>query len=140
MANNPDEQPRLAELKAELEKINRKKAEYVTEHPEHRRLVYRPRRTEGDPLPEEIVLPKRRIFNKHGLPRHPDRSIYYDPIMNPYGVPPPGMPYEERGTGINKRCPFVPHALLPLARLPGEVWTDEEGGLQTSRIELNRKS
>ncbi|KAG6897954.1 hypothetical protein C0992_008344 [Termitomyces sp. T32_za158] len=107
-AKNPKEQDRLAELKAELEKINRKKAEYVEEHPEHRRLVYRPRRKDGDAPPEEIKLPKRKIFNKKGLPRHPERSIYYDPVMNPYGVAPPGMQYMER------------------APLPGEVWTDEE--------------
>ncbi|KAG5716469.1 Protein saf1 [Termitomyces sp. T112] len=107
-AKDPKEQERLAELKAELEKINRKKAEYVAEHPEHRRLVYRPRRKDGDALPEEIILPKRKIFNKKGLPRHPERSIYYDPVMNPYGVAPPGMQYIER------------------APLPGEVWTDEE--------------
>ncbi|TFK77490.1 hypothetical protein BDN72DRAFT_910924 [Pluteus cervinus] len=87
---------RLAELKAELEKINRKKAEYVEEHPEHRRLVYRPRRKPGEAEPEPIELPKRNLFKKNGLPRHPERSIYYDPVMNPYGVPPPGMPYAER--------------------------------------------
>ncbi|KAG6811575.1 hypothetical protein H0H92_006824 [Tricholoma furcatifolium] len=107
-AKDPSEQGRLAELKAELEKINRKKAEYVAEHPEHRRLVYRPRRKEGDDAPEEIILPKRKIFDKKGLPLHPERSIYYDPVMNPFGVAPPGMPYMER------------------APLPGEVWTDEE--------------
>ncbi|KAG6878169.1 hypothetical protein C0993_011242 [Termitomyces sp. T159_Od127] len=90
-AKNPKEQDRLAELKAELEKINRKKAE-----------------KDGDAPPEEIILPKRKIFNKKGLPRHPERSIYYDPVMNPYGVAPPGMQYMER------------------APLPGEVWTDEE--------------
>ncbi|KAG6851335.1 hypothetical protein H0H93_005733 [Arthromyces matolae] len=105
---NPSEQERLAELKTELEKINRKKAEYVAEHPEHRRLVYRPRRKDDDAVQEEIVLPKRRIFDKNGLPRHPERSIYYDPVMNPFGVAPPGMQYMER------------------APLPGEVWTDEE--------------
>ncbi|GLB35772.1 putative WW domain binding protein 11 [Lyophyllum shimeji] len=107
-AKNPAEQSRLADLKAELEKINRKKAEYVAEHPEHRRLVYRPRRKEGDAPADEIVLPKRRLFDKKGLPIHPERSIYYDPVMNPFGVAPPGMPYMER------------------APLPGEVWTDEE--------------
>ncbi|WFC94842.1 hypothetical protein MBRA1_001479 [Malassezia brasiliensis] len=26
------------------------------------------------------------------------RSIYYDPVWNPYGAPPPGMPYKERCT------------------------------------------
>lgn len=28
--------------------------------------------------------------------RNPERSIYYDPVLNPYGAPPPGMPYAER--------------------------------------------
>ncbi|KAF8973497.1 hypothetical protein BDZ97DRAFT_1775475 [Flammula alnicola] len=86
---------KLAELKGELEKINRKKAEYVEEHPEQRRLVYR-RRREGEPEPELPVLKKRNLFKKNGLPRHPERSIYYDPVMNPFGVAPPGMPYVER--------------------------------------------
>jgi len=86
---------KLAELKAELEKINRKKAEYVEEHPEQRRLVYR-RRKEGEPEPELPILKKRNLFKKNGLPRHPERSIYYDPTMNPFGVAPPGMPYMER--------------------------------------------
>jgi len=30
--------------------------------------------------------------------KRPERSIYYDPVMNPYGAPPPGMPYKERCT------------------------------------------
>ena len=89
---------RLAELKAELEKINKKKEEYVAEHPEHRKLVYRPRRdhTEKDREPEAAKPQTRNLFKKNGLPRHPERSIYYDPVLNPYGVPPPGMPYVER--------------------------------------------
>lgn len=87
---------RLAELKSELENINRKKEEYVTEHPEQRALVYRRRRQDGDKPAEEIVLPTRKFFNKNGLPRHPERSVYYDPVMNPFGVAPPGMQYMER--------------------------------------------
>lgn len=27
--------------------------------------------------------------------RDPTRSIYYDPVLNPYGAPPPGQPYLE---------------------------------------------
>ncbi|KAK7058578.1 hypothetical protein VNI00_002214 [Paramarasmius palmivorus] len=106
-----DDKTRLTSLKSELEHINKKKEEYVKEHPEQRRLVYRARRdkNEGDKPEEEIVLPKKRnYFNKNGLPRHPERSIYYDPVMNPYGVAPPGMPYMER----------------PL--LPGEVDSEAE--------------
>lgn len=94
--DDTSESARLADLKVELEKINRKKAEYVAEHPEQRRLVYRPRRKEGDKAEEEPVLLKRNLFNKNGLPRHPERSVYYDPVMNPFGVAPPGMPYLER--------------------------------------------
>ncbi len=89
---------RLNELKTELEKINKKKEDYVTEHPEHKKLVYKARRQQGtqDMEQDPPVPEKRNLFNKHGLPRHPERSIYYDPVMNPYGVPPPGMPYMER--------------------------------------------
>lgn len=91
------EKYRLAELKAELNKIMAKKEEYVQEHPEQRKLVYRVRRDKDEVNKEEPVAEqKRNVFNKHGLPRHPERSIYYDAIMNPYGVPPPGMPYMER--------------------------------------------
>ncbi|KAF5323490.1 hypothetical protein D9611_005523 [Ephemerocybe angulata] len=106
--SKPD--PRLAELKAELEKINTKKAEYVEEHPEARRLVYKAKRREGGEKEEEEkpIPASRNMFNKKGLPRHPERSIYYDPVMNPYGVPPPGLPYMER------------------ALLPGEADSDVE--------------
>ena len=97
---------KLAELKAELEKINRKKAEYVEEHPEQRRLVYR-RRKEGEPEPELPILKKRNLFKKNGLPRHPERSIYYDPTMNPFGVAPPGMPYVERREDILLESRFL---------------------------------
>jgi hypothetical protein len=82
-----------------LEKINKKKEEYVEDHPEQRKLVYRPRRRKEDEeaKTEESKGPqKRNLFNKNGLPRHPERSIYYDPVMNPFGVAPPGMPYMER--------------------------------------------
>ncbi|TCD68115.1 hypothetical protein EIP91_011568 [Steccherinum ochraceum] len=96
---SPADTARLKELKDELAKVNQKKEEYVTEHPEHRKLVFRSKKhsetskDEDEPKPE---LRSRRMFDKNGLPRHPERSIYYDPVMNPYGVAPPGMPYVER--------------------------------------------
>jgi hypothetical protein len=94
------ERSRLAELKSELEKINKKKEEYVEEHPEQRKLVFRARRRENkdhdDEDGEKPVEQKRNLFKKSGLPRHPERSIYYDLVMNPFGVAPPGMPYMER--------------------------------------------
>jgi hypothetical protein len=92
------EHTRLTELKSELEKINKKKEEYVEEHPEQRKLVFKARRRENkDDEEEKPVEQKRNLFKKNGLPRHPERSIYFDPVMNPFGVAPPGMPYMERG-------------------------------------------
>ncbi|KAH8111991.1 WW domain binding protein 11-domain-containing protein [Phellopilus nigrolimitatus] len=106
---------RIAELKAELVRITKKKEEYVEAHPEQRGLVYRRRggrEKEGEDEEEKASRPpaktKRNIFNKNGLPRHPERSVYFDPIMNPYGMPPPGMPYVER------------------ALLPGEIDSEAE--------------
>ncbi|KAJ7157156.1 hypothetical protein C8R46DRAFT_1113646 [Mycena filopes] len=104
-ATEAKDKARLVEAKAELERIYQKKEEYLKEHPEQRRLVYRHKK-DGKP-DEEIVLPKRNFFGKNGLPRHPERSIYYDPVMNPFGVAPPGMPYQER------------------PRNPGEVYSDD---------------
>ncbi|KAF8580139.1 hypothetical protein K439DRAFT_1415620 [Ramaria rubella] len=90
----------LSAGRAELARINKKKEEYVAEHPEHRKLVYRGRHKKTDQdvqgMEGEGKRKERKVFNKHGIPRHPERSVYYDPVMNPFGVPPPGMPYMER--------------------------------------------
>lgn len=92
------EDARLKELQEDLEKIMKKKEDYVTEHPEQRKLVYRAkqRRAEEDAPPHPAGPVLRNLFKKNGLPRHPERSVYYDPVMNPFGVAPPGMPYRER--------------------------------------------
>ncbi|EPQ60302.1 hypothetical protein GLOTRDRAFT_102107 [Gloeophyllum trabeum ATCC 11539] len=108
-----EDKERIKQLKTELETIQKKKEEYVAEHPEHRHLVFKRRKAkEGEEEPEKPKGPQtRNVFDKHGIPRHPERSIYYDPVYNPYGVPPPGMPYMER----------------PLR--PDEVASDQEEGL-----------
>ncbi|KXN88937.1 Protein saf1 [Leucoagaricus sp. SymC.cos] len=121
---------KLSELKAELEKINKKKEEYVKEHPEQRNLVYRRRRKQadedasaGDKKPEPQ---KRNFFNKKGLPRHPERSIYYDPVLNPFGVPPPGMPYLERQeTEENLSLPSGPPPGFELVESDDEIFLPE---------------
>lgn len=51
---------------------------------------------DGEDDKELPVDRTRKLFDKNGIPIHPERSIYYDPVMNPFGVPPPGMPYIER--------------------------------------------
>lgn len=91
------EEARLKEITADFERISKKKEDYVAEHPEHRKLVYRAkRRPEEEAAPTAPAPVTRNLFKKNGLPRHPERSLYYDPVMNPFGVAPPGMPYVER--------------------------------------------
>jgi len=94
---------RLSNLKAELDKLRKAKEEYVKEHPEHRKLVYgegsaKESRESGGGGTKPAVGAVRQLFGKDGLPLHPERSIYYDPVLNRYGAPPPGMPYMEKRT------------------------------------------
>ncbi|KAG9088373.1 hypothetical protein FRC06_002057 [Ceratobasidium sp. 370] len=98
---------RLKELRAEVERVRKIKQDYVNAHPEQAHLVrglHGPRRRQepnssGSGAPPAV----RSIFGKNGLPIHPERSLYYDPVMNPHGMPPPGMPYAER--------PLFPHEI-----------------------------
>lgn len=94
---------KLASLRQEIDRIKKAKADYVEAHPEHAKLVYSsghpPReKREAGPSTDRPTTTSRSLFGPNGLPLHPERSIYYDAIMNPFGVPPPGMPYLERRT------------------------------------------
>ncbi|KAG8809509.1 hypothetical protein FRC17_003406 [Serendipita sp. 399] len=98
----PEERGHLAELRQQLKRALKAKEDYLKEHPEHRSLIYssaykRSKGLSNDDSNRAGVAPgDRSVFGKDGLPLRPERSIYYDPVMNPYGVPPPGMPYIER--------------------------------------------
>ena len=50
-----EDQKRLKDLKAELDNITAKKKKYVEEHPEQRKLVFRPRRQPRDNQPSQNV-------------------------------------------------------------------------------------
>ncbi|EJD54443.1 hypothetical protein AURDEDRAFT_179598 [Auricularia subglabra TFB-10046 SS5] len=110
-----DDVQKLKDQRFELARVKKIKEAYLKDHPDEAHKVYRqaPRlKQDAQEAPRGVDgrrLKTRRIFDeKTGLPRHPERSLYYDPVMNPYGVPPPGMPYAER----------------PL--LPGEVDSEAE--------------
>lgn len=75
----------------------------MEEHPEKKGEVYRnlsapsaqaqaalARRRDEKPKKQKVLL------GKNGMPLHPTRSIYYDAVYNPTGVPPPGMPYADK--------------------------------------------
>jgi hypothetical protein len=132
-----EEKARLASLEKELENIMIKKEAYVAEHPEQRRLVYRKKNEAGGSSSKDTAdvpapLPKaRNVFDKNGLPRHPERSVYYDPVMNPYGVAPPGMPYMERR---EFSFVFLSHCFDACAALlPGEG-SDEEAEVDDGKL------
>jgi len=40
------------------------------------------------------------LYDEEGKLRDPKRSLYYDAVYNPFGVPPPGMPYRERSESM----------------------------------------
>ncbi|GJN87231.1 hypothetical protein Rhopal_000176-T1 [Rhodotorula paludigena] len=84
----------LAQLRAEVARINKAKHDYVEAHPEHRKFVF-PDRPE-DAKAEEAGDNTPGLYDKNGRLKHPERSLYYDPVYNPYGAPPPGMPYREK--------------------------------------------
>ena len=100
----------LDALRAELDRIKAAKDAYIEQHPEHKKFVYphnqEPKRR-VDVAPPQPAQPGRAapILQKNGLPKHPERSVYYDPIFNPTGAPPPGMLYREKRE--LRRFPFM---------------------------------
>ncbi|WWC70052.1 uncharacterized protein I206_103996 [Kwoniella pini CBS 10737] len=86
---------RLTELEAELAYINKTKEAYVAEHPESRDRVFNIRKPkEKDGTTKEEA--QKHLYDENGRLRDPKKSVYYDAVYNPFGVPPPGMPYKER--------------------------------------------
>jgi hypothetical protein len=94
-------------LEKELKFVNKTKEAYVKAHPEARERVFgKPRRPgQGQSAGGEEgesgagaggERRDERLYDEAGKLRDPTRSVYYDPVYNPWGVPPPGMPYQER--------------------------------------------
>lgn len=94
-----DGKDRLKKLEDELKQVNKLKEKYVAAHPDARDRVFHtgkhaPREhNENDGSKPD---PMAHLYNPDGTLRDPKKSYYYDPVYNPYGVPPPGMPYRER--------------------------------------------
>jgi hypothetical protein len=78
------ERARLANLKSELENINKKKEEYVKEHPEHRKLVYRARRQNDEKKKEPVAPPGMPYMERRESFHAIHRSIFSDlPALRP---------------------------------------------------------
>ncbi|ODN94228.1 hypothetical protein L198_05082 [Cryptococcus wingfieldii CBS 7118] len=94
--NDTDSKKRVQELEKELKYISGVKEKYVEEHPDEHDKVFRVRRRpEGEGQGESSGAGSDK-FDQMGRLRDPKRSVYYDAVYNPYGAPPPGMPYRER--------------------------------------------
>lgn len=95
------EREELGQLKAEVRRIREAKEAYVKEHPEHRKFVFaremeeeeesKRKQKEGQEMEE-----KSRDAKRPWEGRDPRWSQDYDPVFNPLGAPPPGMPYREK--------------------------------------------
>ncbi|CAO1619770.1 unnamed protein product [Sympodiomycopsis kandeliae] len=93
---------RKDELNKELSRIREAKDKYLLEHPEHRKFIY-PHSNENSDRQQKQQQQQQQprsntqgsLFGPDGKPYHPERSVYYDPVFNPWGNPPPGMPYAE---------------------------------------------
>jgi hypothetical protein len=107
----------LAELEKELKVVNAAKEKYVKEHPEAKDKVFKPwsDKEKRGPRPGEEDEDGNgnavasgsgsgggrgdgmaHLYDDEGRLRDPKKSVYYDAVYNPFGVPPPGMPYRER--------------------------------------------
>ncbi len=65
-ALSDSDQKRLKELKAELDNIIKKKEKYLEEHPEQRKLVYRPRRQPKDDQASKPAAPSNEPEEEEG--------------------------------------------------------------------------
>ncbi|WVN88368.1 uncharacterized protein L203_103574 [Cryptococcus depauperatus CBS 7841] len=96
--NDQSNKNRIAELEKELKYINKLKEKHVAEHPEdHDKIYHIRRKTEHeDEDAEGSSSGAGYLYDEMGRLRDPKKSVYYDPVYNPFGVPPPGMPYKEK--------------------------------------------
>ena len=77
--------------------MQKTKEAYVKAHPEAHDRVFKQHRDKDRGEDDEAgPSDPNGLYGEDGKLRDPTRSVYYDPVYNPYGVPPPGMPYKER--------------------------------------------
>ncbi|KAI9510822.1 WW domain binding protein 11-domain-containing protein [Russula earlei] len=91
------DQKRLKDLKVELDNIVKKKEKYLEEHPEQRKLVYRPRRQPKDGQSSKNIPPV-------SGPQEEEEDTD-DDILMPEG-PPPGMSKEEEEEDTDDDIPM----------------------------------
>ena len=133
-ALDQQDQEELKRLQDEVANVNRIKEEYIRKHPDQRNFVrgYEEPSSNSD---NQIVTTSTSIAVRNttrNVPaaasqttsRDPRWSIYYDAVFNPYGDPPPGMPYLEK-----PHAQLVQEGLLDAAKPPPLPEETEAQGL-----------
>ncbi|SPO26576.1 uncharacterized protein UTRI_04165 [Ustilago trichophora] len=128
---DPDDLEELKRLQAELAKIKSIKEEYIRKHPDQRNFVrgYEdgaasssatkdradPSSSSSNQAPAQLrsAASGGQRPESQRASRDPRWSIYYDSVFNPYGAPPPGMPYLEK-----PHSQLVAEGLLDVAKPP----------------------
>ncbi|CBQ73778.1 conserved hypothetical protein [Sporisorium reilianum SRZ2] len=119
-----EDQDELQRLQKEVADVKRIKEEYIRKHPDQRNFV---RGYEEAASSSSTAKPGQSSndssassANRNGrdtaaqpASRDPRWSIYYDAVFNPYGAPPPGMPYLEK-----PHAQLVQEGLLDAAKPP----------------------
>lgn len=127
---DPEDLEELKRLQTEVAKIKSIKEEYIRKHPDQRNFVrgyedgaasssatkdragpsssstQAPAQPRSAPSGDQCPASQRAY-------RDPRWSIYYDSVFNPYGAPPPGMPYLEK-----PHSQLVAEGLLDAAKPP----------------------
>ncbi|SNX84846.1 uncharacterized protein MEPE_03555 [Melanopsichium pennsylvanicum] len=104
---NQQDVEELERLRTEVVKVKRIKEEYIRKHPNQRNFVrgYEDNATSSFATKQAIGSSSSFISSRHpsapsltpqSTTRDPRWSVYYDHVFNPYGAPPPGMPYVEK--------------------------------------------
>lgn len=118
-----DEQQQLAELKADLHRIQRIKQDYVAKNPDQRDFVRGFETKVASKVPAQPAAPAPKAQHTQ---RDPRWSIYYDATFNPYGAAPPGMPYLEKPYEQLVAEGLVPSDVQHQPPLPDESEPEDE--------------
>jgi hypothetical protein len=87
----------LASLEKELRQVKRAKSQYGDGGREGPEIVSdRTKALDAERAKNKERDEKKTFREILKNKRDPKRSVYYDEVWNPYGVPPPGMPWRER--------------------------------------------
>lgn len=93
----------LERLRTEVQRIKEIKEDFIRKNPDQRRTVVGYEKTDEEREAERQQRASA-VASSSGIGtglggiggRNPKWSVYYDPVFNPYGAPPPGMPYLEK--------------------------------------------